>query len=197
MAARTTLALIALAVATSVDAADPIDLPTFVAISRPAPTLQLRYGSAPPQAIDVFLPAGSGPHPVAVLIHGGCWTAHTAGREQLRHLGAELARHRKSRSGALDTDAPTSRVGAIQAPSRTLATPSIGYVLKRPNIIWTSRGRSWSVTLRAGGHLAAWAAARGQLPAGSQLYHPRPCPACGHQSCRHRRSPRRSPPLFR
>ena len=92
MAARTTLALIALAVATPVYAADPIDLPSFVAISRPAPTLQLRYGSAPPQAIDVFLPAGSGPHPLAVLIHGGCWTAHTAGREQLRHLGAELAR---------------------------------------------------------------------------------------------------------
>jgi acetyl esterase/lipase len=55
------------------------------------PTSEIRYGTAPAQAIDLFLPRGRGPHPVAILIHGGCWSRETAGREQLRHLGGALA----------------------------------------------------------------------------------------------------------
>ena len=59
---------------------------------RPEPTQALRYGPAQAQGIDIFLPAGAGPFPVAILIHGGCWSdLPGAGREQLRHLGADLA----------------------------------------------------------------------------------------------------------
>lgn len=72
--------------------ADPVELAAFRDLPRPEPTLQVAYGEAPAQGIDVFLPDGPGPHPVAVLIHGGCWSAVTAGREQMRHLGPELTR---------------------------------------------------------------------------------------------------------
>ena len=61
-----------LALASPLEAADPTDLKSFLALPRPMPAAEVRYGEAPPQAIDVFLPPGPGPHPVAVLIHGGC-----------------------------------------------------------------------------------------------------------------------------
>ena len=72
--------------------ADPVELSAFVALKRPAPTEVIEYGTAPSQAVDLFLPTGDGPHPLAMSIHGGCWSVTTAGREQLRHLGAELAK---------------------------------------------------------------------------------------------------------
>jgi hypothetical protein len=51
----------------------------------------LQHGPSDFQAADLFLPSGDGPHPLAILIHGGCWSVTTAGREQLQHIGAELA----------------------------------------------------------------------------------------------------------
>ena len=86
-----TLALLTSLTASVASAADPVELSAFIALARPEPTLQVRYGAEPPQGIDIFLPAGSGPHPVAILIHGGCWSTVASGREQLRHLGAHLA----------------------------------------------------------------------------------------------------------
>jgi hypothetical protein len=47
--------------------ADPMELSAFVALARPEPTVQVSYGEAPSKAIDVFLPSGPGPHPVAIL----------------------------------------------------------------------------------------------------------------------------------
>lgn len=38
------------------------------------PTLTEAYGSDPLQIGQLRLPAGAGPFPVAVIIHGGCWT---------------------------------------------------------------------------------------------------------------------------
>ena len=77
--------------ASAASAADPVELSAFIALARPEPKLQVHYGAEPPQGIDIFLPVGSGPHPVAILIYGGCWSTITSGREQLRHLGADLA----------------------------------------------------------------------------------------------------------
>jgi acetyl esterase/lipase len=85
-------ALIAMSGPSAGYAAEPVELATFRALARPAPTVVLQYGTAASQAVDLFLPiTGNGPHPVAILIHGGCWSATTDGRQQLRHLGAELA----------------------------------------------------------------------------------------------------------
>jgi acetyl esterase/lipase len=42
---------------------------------RPAPDHVIRYGEHERQVVDLYLPRGAGPHPVAVMIHGGCWSA--------------------------------------------------------------------------------------------------------------------------
>ena len=86
MSTRLCAVLIALSTACPVNAADPVDLAVFTALPRPAPTLEIRYGEASSQAIDVFLPVGAGPHPVALLIHDGCWT-DTHGKMALSGLG--------------------------------------------------------------------------------------------------------------
>jgi acetyl esterase/lipase len=88
-----TLAFAAMSVSSAADAADPVELKTFVALPRPAPTAVLQYGAAASQAVDLFLPSGAGLHPLAIFIHGGCWkNLPAAGREQLRHIGGELAK---------------------------------------------------------------------------------------------------------
>ena len=36
---------------------------------------RIAYGTGPLQFGELRLPAGRGPHPVAVIVHGGCWSA--------------------------------------------------------------------------------------------------------------------------
>ena len=54
-------------------------------LDRPAPPadVRLRYGTQPSQFGDLRRPGGSGPHPCAVVIHGGFWRA----RYDLEHVG--------------------------------------------------------------------------------------------------------------
>lgn len=49
-----------------------------------APDVRAAYGHDSNQFRELRLPAGPGPHPVALLIHGGCWKAEYA---TLRDLG--------------------------------------------------------------------------------------------------------------
>jgi acetyl esterase/lipase len=50
-------------------AADVTELP------QPAPDHLLNYGEDPNQFGELRLPDGEGPHPVVIVIHGGCWLA--------------------------------------------------------------------------------------------------------------------------
>lgn len=52
-------------------------------IPAAAPGLHLNYGSNPFQFGELHLPEGNGPHPVAIVVHGGYWRA----RYDLRHIG--------------------------------------------------------------------------------------------------------------
>jgi acetyl esterase/lipase len=149
-------------------AIDPIEIPAFMAIPRPAPTAEVRYGAQHVQAIDVFVPTTHGPHPVAILIHGGCWSIHTAGREQLRHLGADLA----SRGVAVWS------IGYRRANETSGGYPGtyedVGFAIDllraEAKTYRLDLSRTVLVGHSAGGHLALWASARGKLPASSRLW---------------------------
>lgn len=153
-------------------ATDPVSLPAFIALERPKPDLELRYGPRPAQAIDVFLPPGSVPRPVAILVHGGCWSATTGGREQLRHIGAELARSGIAvwsigyrRANEAGGGYPGTYEDIATAVDR-LRTEAAGLRL--------DLSRTVLVGHSAGGHLALWAAARDVLPHDSPLRTERP-----------------------
>ncbi len=75
----------------SLASAAPMKLADYMALSGPAPSATFAYGSAPSQYAELFRPAGAGPFPVAVLVHGGCWTVEYGGITQLRNLAGALA----------------------------------------------------------------------------------------------------------
>lgn len=56
-----------------------------------APTLVARYGTDPLQRGELRLPHGKGPFPVAVLVHGGCWSATQGDLRDTAPLAAALA----------------------------------------------------------------------------------------------------------
>lgn len=150
-------------------AADPVELKTFMGLPRPAPTAVLQYGTAASQAVDLFLPDGDGPHPVVILIHGGCWrNLPAAGREQLRHIGGEMAKqgiavwsvgYRRADEAGGGYPGTFQDVGAAIDRIRSEAA-RYHLDLSRTVVVGHS----------AGGHLALWASVRDQLPAGSPLH---------------------------
>lgn len=56
----------------------------------PAPAVRAAYGAAPEQVADLYLPAGTGPHPAVVLVHGGYWRARYD-RAYAGHAASALA----------------------------------------------------------------------------------------------------------
>src|SRR2546421_2911566 len=51
----------------------------------------VRYGPAASQVAELFLPSGKGPHPVVVLLHGGCFLKQFEGLAQTSAIAADLA----------------------------------------------------------------------------------------------------------
>lgn len=56
---------------------------------RGLPSSTASYGPHPEQVAELWLPAGEGPHPGVVLIHGGCWRAQY-GRNLEHRVAADL-----------------------------------------------------------------------------------------------------------
>jgi acetyl esterase/lipase len=53
---------------------------------------RIAYGAEPAQVVELFVPKGLGPHPVVILIHGGCYLAEYEGLRQTSGIAADLAR---------------------------------------------------------------------------------------------------------
>src|SRR5581483_8677269 len=63
-------------------------------LARPrAPAQRIRYGNAPSQFADLYLPSGNGPHRVVVMIHGGCWRADLPGLDLTAYAAEDLRQH--------------------------------------------------------------------------------------------------------
>ena len=142
----------------------PADL---VASPYPAPDHRLAYGSDSSQVGELRLPSGRGPHPVAVLVHGGCFKAAYASLRDLAALGAALTaegiatwnvEYRRIDQPGGGWPNTYLDVGRAVDHLRTIATQ---YEL--------DLGRVVVVGHSAGGHLALWTAARGRLPSESPL----------------------------
>jgi len=133
------------------------------------------YGAHPSQFGELFLPTAPGPHPVVILIHGGCWRAEY-GLEPLGQLAQAIAdcgaavwsiEYRRLGEGG-GWPATFLDVGAALDHLRTLAGE---HALDLRRVV--TAGHS------AGGHLALWLAGRWKLPAQSPLYTPNPLPVHG------------------
>jgi acetyl esterase/lipase len=54
---------------------DPISFSQLLARERAKADVRIAYGPEALQFGELWLPKGAGPHPVVVLVHGGCWRA--------------------------------------------------------------------------------------------------------------------------
>jgi len=170
MSLRVIVALTAL-IATTVLHADPVELQTFAALERPRPSALVQYGPASSQAVDVFLPESKEPHPVAILIHGGCWRdLPGAGREQLRPIAAELARQGIA-VWSIGYRRADENGGGYPGTFQDVAT-AIDRLRSQAATYNLDASRTVVVGHSAGGHLALWASVRDRLPADSRLRDP-------------------------
>jgi acetyl esterase/lipase len=155
---------------------------------RPQPQGRVAYGALPQQQAELWLPpasSGPGPHPVVLMVHGGCWRADLPGpellawqAEALRQRGVAVysVTYRRLPGTAPAADAPTDpSQGGYPATFQDLAqaadhlrTLAAQHPLDLQRV--TATGHS------AGGHLALWLAARKNLPASSPLHRAQPLP---------------------
>jgi dipeptidyl aminopeptidase/acylaminoacyl peptidase len=126
------------------------------AFDRPA--RRLSYGSHRDQNAELFLPAGSGPFPLVVVLHGGWWQARrTRTKLYTRPLAGDLVDH-----GFAVLNAEYRRVGGGGGWPATFddARAVVSLAHEQPEA-----GRVAVLGHSAGGHLALYAAAEGAVDA--------------------------------
>jgi acetyl esterase/lipase len=139
----------------------PLLMTSLLRLERTRPDARFRYGAEPFQFGELRLPEGPGPHPVAIVIHGGCWLA----RYDLAHIGA--LSEALTDEGIATWTLEYRRVGDpgggwpgtfedIARGADHLRVLALEHPLDLERVI--------AVGHSAGGHLALWLAARERLP---------------------------------
>jgi len=150
---------------------------------RPEPDSTIRYGESALQVVDLWLPPGDGPHPVALMVHGGCWQTEIADRRIMNWIADDL-RRRGIAVWNIDyrgVDRPGGGYpGTFQDTADAadaLRTHAARFHLDTSRVV--------AVGHSAGGHLALWLAARRAvslrppsplIPRDSPLIHAAPLP---------------------
>lgn len=133
----------------------------------PEPSATLSYGAHGAQLVDIWLPDQTGPYPVVLMVHGGCWQKEIADRTLMNYAAEDL----RARGIAVwnieyrGVDEPGGGYPGtfedVAAATDFLAASSDIYNLDTDNVV--AFGHS------AGGHLVAWLAGRANLPETSPL----------------------------
>ena len=145
----------------------PLTWKDLTARPRPKADATIAYGPDHLQKIDIWRPAGPGPHPVVLMVHGGCWQTAIADRTLMDWVAGDL---RAAGVAVWNIDYrgvdrtgggyPGTFADAAKAADQ-LAVHAKQYDLDLTRIV--------AVGHSAGGHLALWLAARAKLPADSPL----------------------------
>jgi acetyl esterase/lipase len=121
------------------------------------------------QRAELHLPAGAGPHPVLVTIHGGSWSAGVS-KVVMRGVAGDLVRR-----GYAVWNIEYRRLGRGQGGGWPVTFIDVAAAIDHLDRVAAPLDLD-RVTLyghSAGGHLALWAAGRGRLPAGAPGARPR------------------------
>jgi len=161
LAAGLALALAACSVAANGEPGGPDGLMVWKDLldrPRPQPTTTIHYGEDALQVVDLWLPEGAGPHPVALMVHGGCWQTDIADRTLMNWIAEDL-RDRGIAVWNIDyrgVDRPGGGYPGTfldaAAAADALREHAAHYHLDLSRVVATGHS--------AGGHLALWLAAR-------------------------------------
>lgn len=145
----------------------PMTWDDLTARPRPRPQATIAYGPDDYQKVDVWFPAGSGPFPTVLLVHGGCWTTSIADRT-LMDWAAEDLRAGGYAVWNIDYRGVDRPGGGYPGTFRDAAAATDAMRANAARFQLDLR-RVVAVGHSAGGHLALWLAARARLPADSPL----------------------------
>lgn len=152
--------------------------------ATPPANERLPYGKSPLQFGELRLPSGTGPSPVAILVHGGCWAAKLGNLpetvtsfELLRPIAAALAT-----AGIATWNVEYRRLGNEGGgwPGTYLdLSRATDYLRELAPRYHLDLKHAIAVGHSSGGQLALWLAARSKLPKSSMLYTDSPLPLNG------------------
>lgn len=138
----------------------------LLALARPPADRRIPYGDLPQTFGDLRVPTGAGPHPVVLLVHGGCWLAEY----DLEHLSSLAAAF--TAAGFATWSVEYRRLGDVGGgwpgtfEDVARAADALRALAADHRL---DLSRAVAVGHSAGGHLALWLAGRHRLPAGSPL----------------------------
>lgn len=146
--------------------------PDLTSRARPLPDATLSYGDDAYQKVDAWLPAGPGPHPVVLMVHGGCWQTSIADRTLMNWIADDL---RKRGIAVWNIDyRGVDRTGGGYPGTFLDAAAAADALTANAGRLHLDTRRVVAVGHSAGGHLALWLAGREKLPTDSPLYAARP-----------------------
>ncbi|MFQ5790816.1 MAG: alpha/beta hydrolase family protein [Acidobacteriota bacterium] len=135
----------------------------------PSPPTEHRipYGNDPLQFGELRLPEGPGPHPVAVVVHGGCWLA----RWDIQHIGrlAQALTDAGLATWTLEYRRIGNPGGGWPGTFQDIAHGA-DHLLTLAKDHALDLNRVLAVGHSAGGQFVLWLAARHRIPEGSPLH---------------------------
>ena len=149
---------------------EPVKIMTWADLAarpQPTPSVEVKWSEGETDNADIWLPEGRGPHPVVVMVHGGCWQKSIADRTLMNPMA----------------DALRNQGWAVwNIEYRGVDEPGGGYpgtyfdvgaaadeLIERADAWNLDLGRVTGIGHSAGGHLVLWLAARSRLPDSSPL----------------------------
>jgi acetyl esterase/lipase len=147
-------------------------------LTRPAPAADQRiaYGKDESQFGELRLPKTQGPHPVAIVIHGGCWLSQY-GLSYMGHVSAAL-----TEAGFATWNIEYRRVGNTGGGwpgTFEDAARATDYLREIAGKYSLDLNRVVAIGHSAGGHLALLLAARQRFPKSSSMYSANSLPLAG------------------
>ncbi len=132
--------------------------PALLERPRPEPDSTFAYGTDQMQKVDLWRPAGRGPHPTVLMVHGGCWQTEIADRRIMNWIADDL---RKRGIAVWNIDYRGVDRGGGGYPG-TFADAAAAADALREQAARHELDISPLVAVghSAGGHLALWLAAR-------------------------------------